>query len=111
MILTALLLATQPLPSSGGRPSGIDHIGYHSCEDWTRSRETSGQGTGRRMEAWVWGYLSAVDRYGPRSNRAVSAAVRDSIWSQLDAYCAAHQQATFGDSVRILVERLRRRSR
>ena len=111
MILAALALASQPVPPHPPWPSATDLIGYHTCEDWTRARPTSGRGTGRRMEAWVWGYLSASDRYGPRLDRAEAAKVRKAVWSEIDVYCAAHPRALFGESVRMLVERLRRRSR
>jgi hypothetical protein len=86
---------------------------YGSCEDWTRSRyyepgrakERVSEG-GRRMQQWAWGYLRASQRYRPVRN---AAAMRDAIWGQLDAYCATHQGASFGEAVRMLDERWRRR--
>lgn len=106
MILAAFALALQPAPPSRAAPAGEHHMGWHSCEDWTRARQVSRE---RPMEEWAWGYLTAFSRYGPRTNAAAPAEMRRVIWGRLDAYCAAHQRAAFGEAVSLLVEELRRR--
>lgn len=107
MILAVLALALQPAlppesPSGPGR-----HMGWHSCEDWTRARQVS---RARPMEEWVWGYLTALGRHRPRLSVAAAAEMRAAIWARLDFYCAAHQQAAFGDAVSIAAEGFRRQT-
>jgi hypothetical protein len=108
MILAALALALalEPAPPARAAPAAEHHMGWHSCEDWTRARQVSRE---RPMEEWAWGYLTAFTRYGPRTDAAARAEMRRVIWSRLDAYCAADQRATFGDAVSMLVDELRRR--
>jgi hypothetical protein len=41
------------------------------------------------MKEWVWGYLTAFNRYGPQPDgNVVANTPADEIWGVLDAYCA-----------------------
>lgn len=107
MMLAALALALQPPPASYVPPPR-QHMGNHSCEDWTSARR-AGRRAARAMEEFVWGFLTAFDLYGPRSSRKATADLRASIWGELDAYCAARPTAMFSEPVRLLVDPSRRR--
>lgn len=107
MILAAMALALQPAPAPDRPRPPESHMGWHSCEDWTRARQVSRE---RPMEEWAWGYLTAFSRYGPRQSAKAEAEMKIAIWDRLDAYCTAHQRATFGEAVGKAVEELRRRS-
>ena len=106
MILIAIALALQAAAPPQGSSSPTTHMGWHSCEDWTRAREVR---RAREMEEWVWGYLTALGRYGPRRSAGAPEEMRRAIWGRLDVYCAGNQRATFGNAVRLAVEGFRQR--
>ena len=111
MIVMALALALQPAPTAAGNEARWASIGYGICEDWTRARAVS-HDRAVRMAQWAWGYLTAFRRYGHPNRQVATSFLRTPILGELDVYCAAHQEALFGDAVSLLVEQhYRRRSR
>jgi hypothetical protein len=59
-----------------------------TCSAWTSARRSS-PAAATPMKEWVWGYLTAFNRYGPQPDgNVVANTPADEIWGVLDAYCA-----------------------
>jgi hypothetical protein len=92
-------LIVAPLPAAGADEAGttyeISGNGTVSCGAWTEGRKnrTTGDTIGR--QAWVVGYLTAVNRWYLPKDRGVARDLAkgtdtDGLFAWIDNYCAVH---------------------
>jgi hypothetical protein len=74
----------QARPDQNGQYQVVG-VGNHSCGEWTQGRKTA---TNYLDEAWVQGFITAVNLVGPGSSNISGGTDPDGILAWIDNYCA-----------------------
>jgi len=67
--------------------------GTRSCAEWTSNRNDPTGVTTIAMEAWIGGFITAFNNYGPRrSGDVLNGMTSDAVWTWMDNYCRVNPQ-------------------
>ena len=105
VILLALAAGS---PTRGGNYPVVIGVGGNSCGSWTAASNTP-----RRLEyeAWLIGYFSAVNRYAPGADGALTRSTDGrGLIGWVDNYCLAHPIDQIETAAVTLTKELRRRA-
>jgi hypothetical protein len=76
--------------------SAANHVmifgnGTRPCSDWSDDRRDPTSATTIALEAWLGGFVTAYNTYGPgHSGDVLDGMSADAVWSWMDSYCRAN---------------------
>jgi hypothetical protein len=86
--------------------------GITSCGTWAQERRDRAQSNSLMNEAWVLGYLSAYNTYGPKATGHVSKGTdANGLLAWIDNYCSANPLKEIFDATEALILELEKRTR
>lgn len=75
-----------------------DHVmiignGTRSFAEWSGNRGNPSGVNTIAMEAWIGGFITAFNNYGPgRSGNVLNGMTSDAVWTWMDSYCRVNSQ-------------------
>ena len=103
-VLGILALAMPPAISAPTKPWHYAVLAYgnDSCLVWTSNHSRLGRPK-EWEDAWIWGYVTAVNRWGTGSQDIAKTQNWDAIARWVDRYCATHPDEKIAEAAIKLV--------
>jgi hypothetical protein len=109
LVTLALIEATgAQAHSAGGGGFTVLGIGNKSCGSWV-SDSKSKNGADLVNEAWVLGFLSAYNEFGPEPDDVTAQTDVNGVAGWIDNYCTGHPLDTVSLATQALINELNRR--
>jgi hypothetical protein len=107
-----LLLALLAFGSQTARADGykIFGVGVNSCSDWTRDHLDANSAKASAEDAWLSGFITGVDAYGPAEFSAPRATFK-LMAEWLANYCHAKPEDSIASAGMALSREIQRRER
>ena len=89
---------------------GVLGEGTASCGEWTKVRAEKNSSSAFVSGAWVQGYLTAFNLYGPASNDITKGTDAEGVMAWVDNYCVQHPLDDLSTAADNLVVELSKRA-
>lgn len=111
LALTALFLIAMTgaeARTAGGGGFTVLGMGNKSCGSWVADRKAK-SGVDLVEEAWVLGFLSAYNEFGPEADDVTAQTDVAGVSGWIDNYCTAHPLDTIALAAQALIVELNKR--